>query len=251
MGLQTLDRAVAVLRLLASAGQGLRLTDVQQALELSKPTAHRLLGALVTHGLAAQDGATRRYRLGPAIDALHSGRGPADQDLGRLSEASVFRLAEASQDTVFVMGRDRLDTVCLARESGSYPIRAITVEVGTRRPLGVGAGGLSILGALPAEEAHRIVAALAMRLQAQPLTSAAQVKRSSDQARRLGYALSDDQVARGVRGLAVCVRSRTGVPMAAIGIAAISERMRPNRIMELVELLRQERAVIEALLAKP
>jgi DNA-binding IclR family transcriptional regulator len=249
MALQTLDRAMAVLRLLAAEGQGMRLTDVQQALDLSKPTVHRLLGALVSHGLAAQDGATRLYRLGPAIDALRTDRSPVDTDLARLSEVSVYRLAEESQDTVFVMGRDRLDTVCLVRESGSYPIRAITVEVGTRRPLGVGAGGLSILGALPADEAHRIIAALSARLKAQPLTSAAQVTRSSDQARRLGYALSDDQVARGVRGLAVCVRNAAGVPLAAIGIAAISERLRPSRIPELVALLRREQAVIEALLA--
>lgn len=250
MGLQTLDRAMAVLRMLGEHGDGVRLTDVQNGLGLTKPTAHRLLASLVSHGLAQQDRETRQYLLGPALASLRAPRAQARIDLAQLCTSSVFRLAEESGDTVFVMGRDQLDTVCLARESGSYPIRAITVEVGTRRPLGVGAGGVAILGTLPSAEARRIVASLARRLAAQPHTSGAQILRGSDTARKLGYALSDEQVAKGVRGVAVSLRDAGGEPVGALGIAAISERLRTARIGELVDLLRRERALVETELAR-
>lgn len=250
MGLQTLDRAIAVLRLMGEYEGGVRLTDVQTSLGLSKPTAHRLLSALVSHGLAVQDAHTRRYSLGPAIASLQPARSQARVDLARVGKSSVYRLAEESQDTVFLVERDQLDTVCLARESGSYPIRAITVEVGTRRPLGVGAGGISILGSLPPAEAQRIVSSLSRRLSAQPRTSAEQILRGSEHARRSGYGFSDEQVAKGVRGVGVSVRDIHGAPIAAIGIAAISERLMPNRIPRIVEMLVRERSVIEGELSR-
>jgi DNA-binding IclR family transcriptional regulator len=246
MGLQTLDRAMTVLRLLGGRADGMRLVDVQHEAGLSKPTAHRLLMSLVSHELVCQDPRTRVYRLGPALDTLRWVRGESGPDLRRICAPPVQRLAEESGDTVFVMARDRLETVCIARESGSYPIRAITVEVGTRRPLGVGAGGLSILGTLPAAEARRIVASLAPRLAEYRLTSVEQANRTAEQARRNGYAVSDGHVVKGVRGVAVSLRDRTGAPVAAVGIAAIAERMRSNRMPQLVEMLQRERAVIEA-----
>jgi DNA-binding IclR family transcriptional regulator len=249
VGLQTLDRAMAVLRLLGGRADGMRLTDIQQAVGLSKPTTHRLLTALVSHELAQQDAHTRLYRVGPALDTLRWVRSESGPDLRRICTDPVLRLAEESGDTVFLMARDRLETVCIGRESGSYPIRAITVEVGTRRPLGVGAGGIAILGTLAAAEARRIVASLAPRYAALPLASAEQIVRCSDQARRHGYALSDGQVVKGVRGIALSLRDRAGLPVAAVGIAAISERMRPSRTPQLLEMLQRERRVIEGQLA--
>jgi DNA-binding IclR family transcriptional regulator len=249
MGLQTLDRAMAVLRLLGSRADGMRLTDVQQETGLSKPTAHRLLMSLVTHELAQQDPRTRMYRLGRALDTLRWVRADSGPDLQGICGEPVQRLAEESGDTVFLMARDRLETVCIGRESGSYPIRAITVEVGTRRPLGVGAGGIAILGTLTAAEARRIVASLAPRFAGYPFTSPEQISRCADQSRRNGYALSDGHVVKGVRGIAVSLRDRSGAPVAAIGIAAIAERMRPNRTPQLLQVLQRERAVIEGQLA--
>jgi DNA-binding IclR family transcriptional regulator len=245
VSLQTLDRAMAALRLLAASREGLRLMDIRDSLELSKPTAHRLLAALIEHDFVRQDAATRLYRLGPGLDTLRALRPDSPADLKTLCMSSVYALAEASGDTVFLVARDRMETICIARESGSYPIRAITIEVGTRRPLGVGAGGLSILGALDGAEARRLVAALQARLRTVPTTSAAQILRSADQARRLGYAFSDEQVVKGVRGVAVCMRDAQGSPVAALGIAAINERLRVERVQELVQLIRNETAVIE------
>ena len=52
-------------------------------------------------------------------------------------------------------------------------------------------------------------------------------------------------MARGVRALGISVRDAAGQPVAAIGIAAISERLQASRISELVGLLRRERELLE------
>jgi DNA-binding IclR family transcriptional regulator len=245
MGLQTLDRAVAALRVLGEHGDGLRLVDVQRQLKLSKPTTHRLLAALISHGFVQQDLATRLYRLGGGLDVFRWLSVQPAPDLKRASMPAVLALAEESGDTVFLVVRDRLESVCIARESGTYPIRAVTVDVGTRRPLGIGAGGIAILGGLEPGEAERIVPALAGRLGAFPFSSTGQILKSAEIARRAGYAVSDGYVAAGVRGVGVAIHDSAGAPIAAIGIAAIKDRMRTARIPELVDMLRRERDGIE------
>lgn len=250
MGLQTVDRAVAVLHLLSANGAGgLRLVDVQGKLKLSKPTAHRLLMSLVSHGFVEQDDTSKRYRLGSRLAVLAWSVPQRRPDLGRIAAPSAQRLAERSGDTVFVMARDGLDNVCVGRETGSFPIKALTIDVGTRRPLGVGAGGIAVLASMAPDEARRSLDSSGARLKAYPLTSVEVIQRGVEQARRLGYSVSDGQVATGVRAIAVAIRDARGVPIGSIGIAAIRSRMTPDRVKELVPSLLDERAEIERQLA--
>ena len=67
-GSQVVQRVALLMRLVA-AGQrsGLRLADLHRAASLERPTVHRLLQALVGERLLRQDGASRRYFLGPAM----------------------------------------------------------------------------------------------------------------------------------------------------------------------------------------
>ena len=241
---------MAVLHLLSANGStGLRLVDVQRKLRLSKPTAHRLLMSLVSHGFVEQDDTSKRYRLGSRLAVLAWSVPQRRPDLGRIAAPSAQRIAERSGDTVFVMARDGLEHICVGRETGSFPIKALTIDVGTRRPLGVGAGGIAVLAAMPPDEARRSLESTGPRLKAYPLTSVEIIQRGVEQARRLGYSVSDGAVATGVRAVAVAIRDARGTPLGSIGIAAIRSRMMPDRIKELIPLLIEERAEIERQLA--
>jgi DNA-binding IclR family transcriptional regulator len=250
MGLQTVDRAVAVLHLLSGNGTaGLRLVDVQGRLKLSKPTAHRLLMSLVSHGLVEQDEMTKRYRLGSRLAVLAWSVPQRRPDLGRIATPAAQQLAQLSGDTVFVMALDGFETVCVGRETGSFPIKALTIDVGTRRPLGIGAGGVAVLATMTPERAARTIEVTARKLGDYPLTSIDLIRRGVDQARRLGYSVSDGQVATGVRAIAVALRDARGEAVGSIGIAAIRSRMMPDRIKELVRPMLEARGDIERLLA--
>ena len=91
-GTQSLERAVALLREVASHGnRGARLTDLVADSGFSKATVRRLLVSLVRESLLEQDESTRRYYLG--VDTfvcrvcglqIHRGQnGGADYRLGR------------------------------------------------------------------------------------------------------------------------------------------------------------------------
>ena len=250
MGLQTVDRAVAVLHLLSTNGStGLRLVDVQGKLRLSKPTAHRLLMSLVSHGLVEQDDTSKRYRLGSRLAVLAWSVPQRRPDLGRIAAPAAQRIAEHSGDTVFLMARAGLEQICVGRETGSYPIKALTIDVGSRVPLGVGAGGIAVLASMPPDEARHTLESTAAKLKRYPLTSVELIQRCVDQARRSGYAVSDGHIATGVRALAVAIRDARGIPVGSVSITAIRRRMMPERIKELVPLLNEERAEIERRLA--
>ena len=206
MGLQTLDRAMAALHALGAGGPaGLRFVDLQKSLGLTKPTAHRLLVPALGQSRAARAGVLAiSARPRPAVaNAVGHASGPGPAPHLHAGGAAAGRGIEATRS--FLSARDGLFTVCLSRATGDYPIRAITVDVGSRRPLGIGAGGLAILGALPVPESERIVDVLGPKFAPFPLSSAEQILRSARLARKLGYALSDERVALGVRAVGVAL----------------------------------------------
>lgn len=54
---------------------------------------------------------------------------------------ALQRLADQTNDTAYFMLRVDDDALCLDRREGNFPIKTISVRVGNRWPLGVGAGG--------------------------------------------------------------------------------------------------------------
>ena len=65
------ERAIRVLHLFKNGGKAeYGVSEISQALGLNKSTAHAILNTLVHYHFLAQNEATRRYRLGPALAEL-------------------------------------------------------------------------------------------------------------------------------------------------------------------------------------
>src|SRR3954453_11536798 len=85
-GTQSIRRAVAVLRILATAREtGLKLTEISMHAELTRPTAHRILSVLVAEGVVEQRAGTRRYVVGEQIPLLALARRTRDPLLAVVS----------------------------------------------------------------------------------------------------------------------------------------------------------------------
>jgi DNA-binding IclR family transcriptional regulator len=244
-GTQSLQRAFAILRAVAHRDRGgARLTDVTAATSLAQPTAHRILNALVAEGLIAQDKTNRRYCLGPLLAELGLSAAPRFE-FGDLYRASIDRLAEASGDTVFFSKRSGLDIVCLDRRSGSFPVKAFVLDVGVRRPLGIGGSSLAILAILPVDEARDILTRNAAALETFEPHPIDEVMDDLRRYRERGYVVRDIPNL-GVRTLAVAVRDRLDRPVGAFSLSTVADRMMPERQRELAELLHAEAALVEA-----
>lgn len=245
-GTQSIQRAAHVLRILASRnGTGLRLVDISSHSRLERPTAHRILKCLIAEGLVKQDAQTRRYFLGHLVFELGLAAS-SSFNLRDVCRPVLARLAEKTGDTVFLTIRSGFDTVCIDRAEGSFPIRTLTLDVGTRRPLGVGAGGLALLMSLPDQAIDDVVSANALRLGAYNNLTVPALMRLLKRCRELGYALNDARITPGATSVGLPIRSRSGEPFLAISIGAISSRMTEERQKELVALIRAEIINLEA-----
>jgi DNA-binding IclR family transcriptional regulator len=157
-GTQSIQRAVAVLRILATAREtGLKLTEISMHAELTHPTTHRILSVLVAEGIVEQRPGSRRYVVGEQIPLLALSRRTRDPLLDIVSPHLRAAVGEIG-DTGFLTRRTGLDTVCVARQLGTYPIQVLAWDVGERRPLGVTNAGIAILSGMPTDAVRGVLA---------------------------------------------------------------------------------------------
>lgn len=225
-GAQTLRRGLAVLKLLArSPAEGLRMSDIGRRLDLPKATAVRLTRTLVEEGFVAHDPARRLYRLGPESFAVGLAAEPA-YALQRLAAPLLRTLALETGDWVFFSVLQGLDVICLSRESGDIPYPASALKVGDRHPLGVGAGGVAMLAALPDDEVERVLAANAAAIAREyPRATMPVIRELVQETRDRGYCLIPGIIVRGYTGLGVALVDAATRPVAAIVLVTTTARL--------------------------
>jgi DNA-binding IclR family transcriptional regulator len=236
---KTIDRVAAIMTALSDCDAGgLQLGDVAGAAGLPEPTAHRLLGALTNNGFAFQDLTPRRYRLGARAAAL--GGAARRQHVAATAQLAPDRIAAATGDTAFASVREGAAAVCVARAIGSYPIRTLTLEIGARRPLGVGAGNLALLASLKDAEVARAIAHNAVWLQDYPRFTPPEILGLVKRTRCDGYAINEGRIVAAMKAIGVAIAAADGQPVVALSVAAIWDRMSGERCAELLGILREE-----------
>lgn len=249
-GAQSIHRATVLLRAIASRGQGgSRLVDLARIARLTRPTAHRILKCLMADSVVMQDPRSRRYFLGSLIFELGLAAAP-QFNLRQICEPSLRRVAEKTGDTVFLIARSGFDAVCIDRVEGTFPIKALTLDVGTRRPLGVGAGGMALLLPLAQSQVEEIVTGNATRLKEHGSLNVPAVMSRIRRSKELGYALNDRQETPGAVSMGLAIPNPHGPPFAAISIGAIVSRMSAERQKEIAATLRAEARLLESLLGE-
>jgi len=243
-GTQSIERALTLMREIAAHNRGgSRLLDLAARTGLQRPTVHRMLKCLAHEGMVQQDGDTHRYYLGSMVFELGLTAAPRF-NLREICHPAMARIAEATGDTVFLTQRSGLDAVCIDRHEGAFPIKTFTLEIGMRRPLGVGIGSLAIVAALPDDEIQTVMTNNQSRLDEYNVSSATlttQVRK----AQKLGYSMREAPTLAGVRSVGHAIRNQAGVAFAALSVSTISSRMAEKRMMEIAALLRNEVRLVE------
>ena len=249
-GTQSLRRAVQLLRTLSThTATGWRLSDLADETGLDHTTVHRLLSGLVDERLAARVAGSCRYTLGALTFELGVAAAPYFS-LDRLAAPALGRLAASTRDIVFLNVRSGFESVCIARHEGRAALKAYTVDVGTRRPLCLSAGGVAILVRLPraeqaAIEAHNLNS-IARREEARQQA----VRRMLRRSRRVGYGLNLADFVPRIAALGVAVCTADGSPVASLSLAAMEKDLDEPRRGEVLARLRVEAGAIEGLLGK-
>ena len=250
-GAQTLRRGLAVLRLLTRIGPGgLRMGEIGRRLGLNKSTAIRLTRTLVDEGFVLHDQSTGAYRLGPEAFAVGLAAEPS-YALQRLAAPALRALALVSGDTVFFTVLHGIESICLSRSEGDFPIRNQLVKAGDRWPLGVGAGSCAMLAAMSDDDIGRILARnAALRAERYPGCTESAIQRLIHETRSQGYCLNPGLVLESSWAIGVPVYDAQNRPVASLSLAAIDARLGPARRAALGNRLMQASRELTGLLGE-
>lgn len=250
-GAQSVDRALALLALIGRhSADGASLSHLVAASGLNKATVRRLTLALMRAGLVEQNSESRAYHLGEEaylLGLLAQGRhGLLSQSIDQMQ-----KLARLTGDAAFISVRRGLHSVCLHREDGPYPIRTYALMPGGHHPLGVGAGSLAMLAALPDTEIDAILTANSEELASTyPRLSLDGLRAQVAQTRESGIALNPGLIFEDSWGLGVVLRGPDGAVVGALSLAAVESRMKEPRRSELARALRDAARTIETRLGR-
>lgn len=224
-GTQSIHRAIALLRAVAKYNEkgGANLSKLARDLELHVATAHRILSVLTSEGLITYDPFSKLYYLG--IELFSLGIAAHQFSIRDCYRNALEQIAQETEDTVFLLIRSGYDVLCIDRVEGKFPIRTMTIDIGARRPLGIGAGSLSLIAFLPTERFEEAIAVNGRRYSQYKNLTADDIRQLAERARRQGYVVSKGLFHDGVTSVGVPVYDHHGEVVAAITVAAINERM--------------------------
>ena len=220
-----------------------RLSEIAAQAGLNKVTTLRILEVLSREGFVRRDDKTKTYSLGNEVFILSAALRDRD-DLRARARPSLVRLAAMSEDSVLLSVRSGgTEAVCVDREIGPFPIRANYLDIGSRRPLGIGAGAMALLAWQSEAEIEAILQFVEQRLAQYPKISMTWLKNEMARSRERGYTLILNVLVDRMGAVGVPIFGADGRPVAAISIAALSDRL-SSRTEQLVDMLKREAEIV-------
>ena len=200
--LQTLDRGLLALRLLAAESAGLTIAQIASALNIHRAIAYRLISTLEQHALIAR---TRDGRIVTGAGVLRLSA-TFEAQFRTLSQPYLQQLAQDAAATAFItMAHGDICTVIQACEPQTVDLR-MSYRVGSRHAVQVGAAGIAILAARSANKAD---------------------SQAVQQARKLGYSLTRGELQKGAIGIASAIqasKAAMALPFeASVGVVAMED----------------------------
>ncbi len=143
--LQTLDRGLQALALVAGRGTGVSIVDLAKALGVHRTIAYRLVATLEAHGLVVR-APKGPIRLGAGIVALASRFEPQVRDV---AQPVLDRLANQTGAAAFVSVPQGEECVAIMVAEPQNTLLRVAYRIGNRHPLTRGAAGIAILAGRP------------------------------------------------------------------------------------------------------
>ncbi|WP_028033096.1 IclR family transcriptional regulator C-terminal domain-containing protein [Chelativorans sp. J32] len=243
----SLAKGLGVLEILAGAPAGLRLTEVAEAAGLTRAGARRLLLTLVSEGYARLEG--RQFVLSAKLLSL--GRAwLGGGSIWSLAEPILREVSHAVGESCSAAVLEGEDIVYVARVAGRR-IVSVSLSVGTRLPAYCTSMGRVLLSSLDDAELARFLNKATIRANTpKTMTDRQALAACVADIRRAGYAIVDEELELGLRSIAVPVRSRSGVVVAAVNISTQSARFSCDEMRDaLLPPLLEAAARIEELIA--
>jgi IclR family transcriptional regulator, pca regulon regulatory protein len=214
--IEAIARGLDVIRAFKPGQPAMSLAAVAAASELPRPTARRILLTLEQLGYVRQVESSG-YELTPRVLDLGMSY-VLSRGLWEIARPHMQALVARTRESTSIAQLDGSDIVYVARVSVPK-IVTLAVTIGTRFPAMPTSLGKVLLAALPLADAERVLAEPSRSGIAPPWQpDAAERAAALREVRARGWALTDEQLAPGIRSVAVPLRDGDGRVIAAINV---------------------------------
>jgi DNA-binding IclR family transcriptional regulator len=235
-GAQSAYRVLDILTEVSIHPRGSTAGEIARNVDVTAPTAHRLLKVLCDRGFAIQN-ESGKYVPGPQLRVL-AGDGVDHATLNDISRPLLAQLRDEASETVFLAVREGLQLTYLVVMTSSHSVQMYG-ERGQQVPLHATSQGKVILAFLPPGVGERIIDQLELpRYTPSTITTAAELHEVMFDVRRDGYAVNLEERDVGVRSVAAPVLDRAGNVVASVCVGGpifrVSEADLRGRLADLV-----------------
>lgn len=226
---QSVDRALLLLELIAKDPEGTRLSDLARSAGLAASTTHRLLTALEQRGFAQSDAATSRWHIGRRAHTVGAAWGTA-RSLIAPAMPHLRRLRDATRETANIGVIENGRVITIAQAESREIMRAIATP-GGGTPIFCSGMGKAIVATWEDDQVdalidlHGLTAATARSLTTKPAVEA-----EITRIRSVGYALDDEEYVIGLRCVAAVILGPGGEALAALSVSGLAARMTPDKV---------------------
>jgi IclR family transcriptional regulator, pca regulon regulatory protein len=225
---EALARGLDVLACFGPERRTMSLTEVASAASLARPTARRLLLTLEELGFVRSTGGV--FQLTPKVLSLGMAYVGA-LGLWDIARPHLEELVGQTGESSSMAQLDGSDIVYVARVAVPKLI-ALRVDIGTRFPAVQTSQGKVLLAGLTTGQLEATLAEPS-RSGLPPYTgrTAADLRDELSEVRARGWALADEELAPGVRSVAVPVRDGTGAVRAAMNVTVHAAETSTDRLV--------------------
>ncbi|OVZ60645.1 IclR family transcriptional regulator [Pigmentiphaga sp. NML080357] len=231
-----LEKGLAIIEAFGIRSGPLTLSEAAEITGHPRATARRSLLTLQRLGYVESDG--RYFRLAPR--ALRLGHAyVTSSPLPKLVQPVLETISERTKESSSLAVLDGGEVVFVARAATRRSL-SDGLGMGSRLPAHCAATGRVLMAALAADDVTQLLGRMPRRaLTPRTRTEIPELLALLDEARRLGYATSDEELELGVRSIAIPIYDQTGRTVAAMSLVASVNRYTLDQMVEalLPELL--------------
>lgn len=242
-------KALRLLAHIAASQEAPGLAELSRAMNLPKPTTHRLARALESAGYIAKDPLTLRYHIGWSFEdialkglrnsAAHGYRRRIMSELAERLEARVNLVVLKSGNLSFVQWVDSTAPLRI-NVSGDMPM-PVHCSASGKLLLAFGPQGLrdAVMRRAPFE-----------RYTKNTITTASRFSRHLDEILKRGYSVDDQELILGVNCMAVPIQTSTGQTVAGLAVMAPTATLPIEKLKHYLPEIRAAAALIAAELGR-
>jgi IclR family transcriptional regulator, acetate operon repressor len=233
--IQSVDRALSILEVIAEAGGELPLSGIASRLGLNASTCHHLVASLASRNYVVRGGRRGTYALGPQV-LLLAGRVNWQDDLPRRAELAMDKLNQETGEAVHfaVLRGDEL--VTLVKRDALHALRVDTTAAGKAIACHATATGKAILAWMEPTEVRTLLKRHGMlRFTQHTITRINALVDELAETRRSGIAMDWEEFQPHVVCIGAAIHDHKGAVAGAISVSIPTPRVDDKRVARIRE----------------